>query len=183
MRKVLGVAALVMAMLPSQAFAQEEGKVGVTMGFPSGLGLLWHVTEDIAIRPELTFSWASSESDFGDSDGFGIGTGVSALFYLNRSDNLATYISPRYSFSRATTERRFDEDVPVIDPETETTSRSHAFSGSFGAQYFLGSRFSVFGEVGLTYLRSSSDSEFGEDPTSSTFGTRSQVGVVLYLSR
>jgi opacity protein-like surface antigen len=181
MRKVLGVVALTMALLPSPAFAQEEGKIGVTMGFPTGLGVLWHVTENIAIRPELTFSWSSSDSDFGDSDGFGIGTGLSALFYLNRSDNLATYVTPRYSFTRATTERRFEPDVPVIDPETETTSRSHTFSGSFGAQYFLGSRFSIFGEAGLSYMRTSSDSDFGSDPTSSTFGTRSQVGVVLYF--
>lgn len=181
MRKVLGVLAVVLAMVPSSALAQEKGKIGVTMGFPSGIGLLWHVTDDIAIRPELTLSWSSSESDFGDSDGFGIGTGISALFYLKRSDNLATYFTPRYSFVHSSTERRFEPELPVIDPETESSSNSHTFSGSFGAQYFLGSRFSIFGEVGLSYLHSSSDSDFGSDPTASAFGTRSQVGVVLYF--
>ena len=181
MRKLVGVVALLVAMLPSQASAQEKGKIGVTMGYPSGIGLLWHVTENIAIRPELTLSWSSSESDFGDSDGFGIGTGISALFYLKRSDNLATYFTPRYSFVHSSTERRFEPALPVIDPETESTSSSHSFSGSFGAQYFLGSRFSIFGEVGLNYVHTSADSDFGSDPTSSAFGTRSQVGVVLYF--
>jgi hypothetical protein len=181
MRKLPGVLACVMALMPSQALAQEEGRIGVTMGFPSSVGILWHATENIAIRPEFSFAWSSSESEFGDSDGFGFGTGISAIVYTSRSDNLATYFSPRYSFTRTTNERRF-EGEQFIEPLIESTTRSHTFSGSFGAQYFLGSRFSVFGELGLAYSRTSSKADVSTDePTASNFGTRSGVGVVFYF--
>lgn len=181
MRTLLGVVVCALAMVPSQALAQEEGRIGVTMGYPSAVGVLWHVTEDVAIRPEFTFSWSSSESGFGESDGFSLGTGISALFYTSRSDSLATYFSPRYSFARTNTQRTFEGDE-FIEPEIETTARGHAFSGSFGAQYFLGSRFSMFGELGLTYSRSKASTDLNDDESkSSSFGLGSNIGVVLYF--
>lgn len=181
MRKLLGVLACVAAMLPSQALAQEEGKIGVTMGFPSSVGVLWHVTENVAVRPEFSLSWSSSESEFAESDGFGFGSGVSVLFYMSRSENLATYFSPRYSFTRTATESRY-EGAQFIEPVIESTNRTHSFGGSFGAQYFLGSRFSVFGELGLSYARSRAESDVtASEPTGSSVSTRSGVSIVLYF--
>ena len=37
------------------ALAQEE-KVGLTMGYPTAVGVLWQVSDLVAIRPE--FTWA-----------------------------------------------------------------------------------------------------------------------------
>ena len=85
MRLVTLVAAVSLCPATS-AFAQEKGKVGLTMGYPSAVGFIFHVTDKIAIRPEVNFASSSTEieSDLisASSDSFTIGTGVSALFYL-----------------------------------------------------------------------------------------------------
>jgi len=101
-------------------------------------------------------------------------TGLSALFYLRRWDNLATYVSPRYSFSRSS--QSFDGTFFIVD---EATSKTHLVSGSFGAQYWLGDRFSAFGELGLAYSRNRPG---GDSPRrASSFGSRSSVGIVFYF--
>ena len=35
------------------ANAQDNPRVGLTMGYPTSIGVLWHVTDRIAIRPEI----------------------------------------------------------------------------------------------------------------------------------
>ena len=55
-------------------------------------------------------------------------------------------------------------------------------AGSFGAQYAMGSKFSVFGEVGLGYSRSiSPTSSIYSKTTSTTWSTRTGVGVIVYF--
>ena len=77
---------------------------------------------------------------------------------------------------------------------TGTSGHANFVSGSFGAQYALGRRFSVFGELGLGFSRTTtsptpsstsiaaggSTSIVGTS-SSSTLGTRSGAGVVLYF--
>jgi hypothetical protein len=181
MRKLLAVGVLAVLAVPAPARAQEKGKVGITMGYPAAVGVLWHATENIAIRPEFTFSFSSADSDTGESDGSAVSVGVSALFYISRSDNLATYVSPRYSYLHSTSEAEF-EGPQFIEDSIESSTNGHAFAGSFGAQYFLGTRFSVFGELGLSYGRTTrSTDRLDDEPRASTFGLASNVGVVLYF--
>ena len=78
-------------------------------------------------------------------DGFQIGAGLSGLIYVGRWDELRTYVSPRFSYSRTRT------SGTSTGSSSEITSRSYLTSGSFGAQYSLGRRFGVFGEIGLAY--------------------------------
>ena len=167
------VTALVLT-LPTAASAQEAGKVGITMGFPGSVGVLWHASENVALRPEFAFGFSSSEDEDSDIDGSSFSTGLSALFYLRRWDDLATYISPRYSFSRST--QSFDGPVFIED---EVTSRSHLVSGSFGAQYWMGDRFSAFGELGVAYSRNRPGDDSPRRAWS--FGSRSSVGIVFYF--
>ena len=180
------LAVLTFCLGPSSVVAQETGKVGLTMGFPGSIGVLWHATDNLAVRPEISFSWSSSEIGSSESDVSTFSTGASVLFYLRKWENLATYASPRYAFARTTS-----SSDAAFGGESERTSRSHLFSGSFGAQYWLGQRFSAFGELGLAYQRSSSDSnidvppgfpiDFSTEFTSTSFGTRSFAGVVFYF--
>jgi hypothetical protein len=165
------VTALVLTLAPAPAAAQEAGKAGLSMGFPGSVGVLWHATPNLALRPELAFSFSSTEDDDSSVDSRSFGTGLSALFYLRRWDNLATYVSPRYAFTRSN--QSFDG--PFL--EDELTTSTHLLSGSFGAQYWLGDRFSAFGELGLAYSRPTGDG----DRSAWSFGTRSAVGVVFYF--
>ena len=36
------------------ASAQGAGKTGVTMGYPASIGVIWHASDKVAIRPELS---------------------------------------------------------------------------------------------------------------------------------
>ena len=185
MRKLINgiVLASALAFVPAApAAAQEKGKVGMTFGSPASVGILWHATEKLAIRPEFGFSWNSSDSGTFETDSVTFTTGVSALFYLARWDDLSAYVSPRYSYNRTSTEST-TSTVPVIDPDQERVIGAHVFSGSFGAQYWFGTRFSAFGEFGLSYGWSKNEvvSFLTSELESKSLGTRTAAGFVFYF--
>ena len=164
------------------AHAQDDPRVGLTMGYPTSVGVLWHISGRVAIRPEIDFFRSTLTTEGTGPLGpvsskltsRGIRPGVSALIYVNRVDQLRTYVSPRFTFTSS-------DSSDSNQPESSTWLAS----GSVGAQHQLGSRFAVFGELGLEYSRFKT--EFSVLPGLSTttrtsrIGTRSGVGVVLYF--
>ena len=165
------------------ASAQDAHVFGVTMGYPASVGVLWQVTDGLALRPELSFAHISSEIEnespiIGDSstDGNAVSVGLSALFYLAKWDMTRAYVVPRYAYSKTTT----SIEGPFAGLDRDQTSNGHVFGVSFGAQHALGERFSLYGELGLQYDRSTTETATTE-LRRSTFGTRSGVGVVLYF--
>jgi hypothetical protein len=177
-------AGLFLVLLPAAAGAQDKGRAGVTMGYPGTVGVLWHVSENVALRPEFQFSYTSSESSTPDlglsssSHGWSIAPGASALFYLKRFDNLRTYLSPRFTFSRSTS----SFESGSFGTAATSTNRSYGGSGSFGAQYSPGDRFSVFAEAGLGVTRTTGRSGQSSTRTSGHQWTlRTGVGAVLYF--
>ena len=164
------------------AFAQEAGSVGVTMGYPS-LGVLWRASDRVAIRPEFSFAGSSSESDSSsfevESEGWAFGTGASVLFTLSKSDNLRTYIGPRFTYTRTSASN--ESSGFVMTAESTTTNHGVGGAGLFGAEYSLGRRFAVFGELGLGFSRSSTAlSNSNAKVTGFSWGTRTGVGVIFF---
>jgi hypothetical protein len=165
----------------SIAGAQEAGKAGISIGYPSAIGVLWHATETIAIRPDFTFTHSSSDT----ASGWAYGTNISVLFYLKKYDNVRTYVSPRFSYSyNSTTSKPTASTLPgttTPSPITITGSTTGGV-GTFGVQAWTGSHFSVFGEVGFGFTHRSTDSglaglgKFKSD----AWGTSAGVGVVFY---
>ncbi|HET7694579.1 MAG TPA: outer membrane beta-barrel protein [Vicinamibacterales bacterium] len=156
------------------ASAQERGDVGITMGFPASIGVLWHATDTVAIRPDLSFS--GSSTDPGDSSSWTLGTGVSALIYMGEAENVRTYFSPRLTYQRSS----FSVET-AIGGDTTRTANAWGVSGSFGAQYTPNRRFGVFGEVGFSYSRLKTDTvAFSTEGTAHGWGTRAGIGVVFY---
>ena len=170
-----------LSLSTAPAYAQEQGQVGLVMALPTDLGVIWHVSDNIAVRPEINFSFGSSE---GEIDGFDADTSrrgfsfeTSVLFYLDAADSVRTYFSPRVGFDWTTT----DDDDSVLDASGDGIE----VSVSYGAQYTPVRRFSVFGEIGLEYARSSLTVDVGAgevETRSSGWGPRSQVGVILYFN-
>ena len=152
------------------------------MGYPTAVGVLWHVTDRVAIRPEIDFSRQSVSSAGNtplgplteESTTTVIRPGLSALFYLTRQEDLRLYISPRVAYTAT-------ESSESVAGSTST----YLVSGSFGAQHRLGSRFAVFGELGVEYSRSRFDlsalSLFATTTRRSSITTRSGAGIVLYF--
>lgn len=163
------------------ARAQDTGRVGLTTGYPASIGILWHVFERVAVRPEVSFTRnsSSSESSLIDAatDFSSLGTEVSVLFFSPERDKLRLYLAPRFAYSRTTG----TSDV------SESTADTYSIAGVFGGHYALGRRFAVFGEAGFQYAHTTGSVTSSLSPalhTSSTtdsVGTRTGIGVVLYF--
>jgi hypothetical protein len=187
----------------THASAQERGQVGLTMGYPAAIGIAWHATDRFGIKLETNFLTTSSELESGplrsdrEVESHSLGFAAAGLFYLGRSDNVSTYFSPRFAYSRTTSELEGADGfvfpvellpglpmLPILPREIRTESTSRAVAGSFGAQYSPNRRFSVFGELGLNYTSAEEESSsfLSSETERSSFGVRSAVGVILYFN-
>lgn len=144
-RIALIVSLLVVAFAPV-ASAQDKGKVGLVVGYPTTAGVLWQVSDRIAIRGEGSFSWSSSKTEqppdnssstftFNDSSttvtfgGGSIGAtqeshsvsgsvGISALITLTKTDELRTYIAPRVALAMARSTTTIEYDLSRFSSPT-----------------------------------------------------------------
>jgi hypothetical protein len=195
-------AALLLVGVGGSANAQEQGQVGVNMSTGSSVGVVWQMSDRIAIRPEL--AWNRSNTDSTSSISFGISPGgptlvsttttsskstgvapeLNVLFSLGTSDNVRTYLGAGYLYNRQTqtatsvTTAPLNTgfvQVPPRNPETrtiETTSAGHSGIAFFGAQYTPHRRIGVFGEVGVRYTRTR---PLTREPAAADLGVTSSV--------
>lgn len=178
--RALLMAAIGLLLVPLAAAAQERGRIGVTMGYPTAAGLIWHATGRIAVRPEITFSQTTSKVDITLPNASTerttrlLGAGASLLWYFGSSDgNVRPYLSPRFIYNRVSSDD--DDDEPA-----GTTS----IGGSFGVQYTPGPRIGLFGELGAnrTHTERTQASPILTATSSTTsWSTRSAVGVIFYF--
>lgn len=183
MKRVAFAFVVVVLFLARPSAAQQSGQAGLTVGFPGSIGMVWHASKTIAVRPDFSFNRTESEGEAPstvETSSWRAGFGVSALFYAGSiRDKVRTYVSPRFGYSRTNVES---------DSSSFLTFGSHVnsydYSGSFGVQYSASTRFSVYGEAGVTYGRSESTAEapaFGKT-TGSSLASRAGVGIILYLN-
>lgn len=179
---VVGLVALVLA--PAGAAAQERGQTGLVMGFPGTLGFIWHASDSIAFRPEINFTHTSSESESSilglssSAENDALQLAGSMLWYRGTIDNVRTYFVPRVAYLRSSSESS-GSAAPV-------TAHGFAVQASFGAQYAPVRRFSVFGELGYGFSRTSTKlSSFisTNRTTNRTWSARSVVGVIVYFGK
>ena len=160
-----------------------DHRVGITMGYPTSVGVVFELSDRVWLRPEFSFSVGTSEGSASgisgtSSDVWTVGIGVSALFYLKNWDALRTYVAPRFAYTRGTT--TVDS---AFGGDSDLTSEGFTLNGLFGAQYAFHPRFSVFGEVGVGYTSTEtrlSPPVDGKTETNS-FGTRTGVGVIFFF--
>ena len=140
--------ALWVSCTASSLHAQERGQVGLTMGYPPAVGLVWHVTDLVAVRPEISFTSSASDPTSipvlgtSTSSSSTLGVGVSALFYLWKWDALRAYVAPRFTYSRLdgsserTTQMLTFPSLSTVTTTTttETTLTTESYVGLFGAQ-------------------------------------------------
>lgn len=188
-RRWLTLAVLLTSVCAGRAGAQEGGQVGVAMGYPASVGVTWHASDRIAIRPEVNVSFSSGDSAASTgsvvttSSATTVGVGVSGLFYVAGKDELQMYISPRFTYGRNSSST---ESAPG-GSRSENTSDNYSLAGSFGAQYALGKRFAVFGEVGVVYawqtssFSSTAANVIGNESTGRSVSTRTAAGVIVYF--
>jgi hypothetical protein len=171
---------LSLVLVPAIGSAQERPAVGLTMGFPTAAGLIWHATDRIALSPAITFVQVTSKVDATlpnastESTSRSLGLGARLLWYLGASDHdVRPYLSPAVVYDRATSDDEDEEPVGLL-----------TVSGSVGVQYTPSPRVGLFGEVGLGRARTERTSSFPSITVTSsvtTWSIRSAVGVVFYL--
>ncbi len=205
MRRVaiaIGFAAVVLA--GRDAAAQEAGRVGITMGYPSSFGIVWHISDRIAIRPAISLARASIENEdevasslLGplitesgsrtETDSWSIGVDLSALFYVGEWDNVRAYVAPAYNYSHTSSELEISLPRPVGTTSLDTTVNTQGVRGTVGVQFTPHRHFAIYGETGIEYRWSETDFEDGllslvsRESTGNTLGTRSGVGVIFYF--
>ena len=195
MRLIAAGTVLAILLTGRPAAAQAAGDVGITMGYPVAVGVVWHVTDAIAVRPDVSMTWTSSESvnttvlpvpglppvtSTSTVDAWNTAVGLSALFYVQTVDRLRIYLVPRAAYLRSSQ----DLETGGLTSALDTTSNGYLVSGSVGAQVAAHDRFSIFGELGMQYSSQRSDASFSTSRSENenrTVGLRSAVGVTLYF--
>jgi hypothetical protein len=166
----------VVTLFAGAATAQEK-TVGLVVGYPADVGVLWQTAERVALRADLGFNLSGFES----SSAFGFTSasltpsmvtttsktatatfGLSALVTLRNQDNLRLYLAPGGAIQlvRHSVETEFEGgSLPAAtfpaEGEASDTTRGHQFQLMFGGQYRLRDRVAIFGETGLVYQTSS----------------------------
>jgi opacity protein-like surface antigen len=158
------------------------------VGLSGSFGLVWNVSEKVALRPEFYLAIASGRADASSltsgsaSSSTRWSVGASALFYVHRRDNLSAYLSPLFSYSRS---KSNIEEGSGMQMSSDNTMSGYFASVSLGLQYALNRRFGVFGEVGIGYsnqrARSSSHDVVSPGSSYHAWGTRTAVGAVWYF--
>jgi hypothetical protein len=158
---------------PASVFAQDTASSGLVISTPgSVIGAIWRVSDSVAIRPEISVSISKSDNGNGtERTNRSLIPGVSVLMDAKRWDAVRTYVAARYTYERETS------DVTTPVGTNEGSQSFHGITGSIGAELTAHRRFGVFGEVGLGYSRLSDDAP----GSAQSFGTRTNVGVILYF--
>lgn len=103
--------ALLGSFAASTATAQQKGQVGVAFESGPAIGIVWHVSDNVALIPEVSFSryWSEYESSLfrsspysSSAKSWSVGFGLGTRFYIRRQDELGIYVGPQYEYSRNT---------------------------------------------------------------------------------
>ena len=62
-RIVCGAGLVLAGLMTTPVAAQEKGDMGLTISAPSAIGVIWHVSEKVAVRPEVSFSFSETDGD------------------------------------------------------------------------------------------------------------------------
>jgi hypothetical protein len=146
--------------------AQDTSHVSLVIG-QRGPGVLVSVSDNAAIRADVTFSRASS----GDFHSQTETVGLSGLLYLGRWDALRSYVGPRVSYSHSSS-------------SGSSTAKQWSGQAFFGTEYALSRRFGLFGETGLSYTRTSNShvgitGEITSIPAATSWSTTENIGVLF----
>ncbi len=186
--------ASVALVLASPAAAQEVGQKGIVVAAPTSAGLVWQVTDKLAVRPLISFAWMSNgldDIDLGnvvtpggivelpslslaaDRSNYLVRLDFSVLWTVAKSEGLRVYLAPSIAHRWASS--LLDNDALEV-------------GGAFGMHYNVTKRFGVFGETGVRVDRSTQEFDFtnylieGSLKRSTTsVGSQSKVGVTFFF--
>jgi hypothetical protein len=196
MRTCFALALLAGLLIAAPASAQTDRKVGITLGYPARVGVLWHVTGRFSLRPEIGWSFGTTESEIDFTSGTGLPPrtstiegdnwlatiGLSVPFTVKSWDALRVTLVPSYRYTQQTSTSVSSFFVggalPTISTR-ETITYEHSGGAAFGVQFTPHQRFAIFGETGLQYT--SAGTRDADRFRLRAFGTEGVLGAVFYF--
>ena len=153
---------------PTLARAQENGRIALTVSTPADLGVLWHISDRVGVRPEIN---ASHSRTTGTSAILGAALSTSLLLYTSSAGATRTYLAPRLS-------------ARLTFQETAQDQVFWAAGLSFGAQHrFDRARLMVFAEGGVQASWFERALGLGGNVSATQWSTRTAIGLGWYPGR
>src|SRR5262245_43154640 len=135
--KILATTCVVVVLTAASAFAQERGQVGIAMGAPSNVLVIWHATDRVAVVPKISFSNNSTDSRIESqltingvvvttttitvaSDAWAASPGFDLRFRVGRWDTVSAYVAPGYTYLRSSTTTVTTTSSPFATVPSET---------------------------------------------------------------
>jgi len=185
MRRNLIPLLVALALGGSSVYAQEKSaspRFGLT--FPS-LGVIWHITDNVAFVPNVTLArnwstYSSTQSELKTTTN-SVGVTAGLRFYTNNWKGMRFYLSPSYGFSRNGSDTSQSGSTGLSG---SGTTRSHSVGGAWGVQYAVTDRISFFGDIGARYSHStleSSDQPSAGSSNGNFVSTVGTWGLIVYL--
>ncbi|HEY3884676.1 MAG TPA: hypothetical protein VGL62_05675 [Vicinamibacterales bacterium] len=127
-------ALVAIVLCASTASAQDPSKIGITMGYPASVGILWNASNTIAIRPTIDFAGTSAtESGVATSTDRSVTLGADVLFYVRKYDRLRTYVAPHVDYAHGSNRSQPTADGSAISGNSSAVGSLPPTSGSSNA--------------------------------------------------
>ncbi len=185
-------------LLPAEEKESAKPRFGLT--FPN-IGVIWRFTDKIAFLPDVALgrNWGTLNSSLasdasqglsnGDNHSYSVTVNAGLRFYLREWKGMNFYLTPRYSYGYTHTDNsNFSSGTTANSSVSQ--NRSHAVSGSWGLEYAITKRLSIFGDIGARYSRANSDISTQIAPPTSAYSSRQKInsvstigtwGLIVYL--
>ena len=157
-------------LTPGVAAAQDSGKVGLVASTGPDVGVIWNITERIAILPTIGFTYLSTSSRLFNleplerDDSLNVALHLAAQLTLAEPGAFRLFVSPSYGKTWSTA-------------GTLVSESNYTLGGAFGARYALNDRFSLFGETGILYRNTALEPVIPDAPFDIDLGRTTIWGV------
>jgi hypothetical protein len=180
MRLSTTAAVLLMLALAPTATAQEP-RLGLTVAYPTGVGVIWRVSERLALRPEFTLGYSNEIDDqFANvrANAWRFGVALSGVVSIVRDGPRHLYAAPYYEFQRRYTTA--SQTVSYGDPddffattrfallEVKPRTNEHSIGGIVGFEFRIKDRYGLFVEGGAAHRNSRRSATMPEVPANSS---------------
>ncbi|MBS1912253.1 MAG: hypothetical protein JST22_09735 [Bacteroidetes bacterium] len=152
---------------PSLLRAQDAGRIGIiaTALGSTSVGVIWHVSTDVALRPAITMNdnsvTVSSQSPGGPffqnegSSQWNVGGEITLNCYLVRSGAIAPYVMAGGGYSAGKTTQDTHQRIGGSDTVLTISQASNmaSLSAGIGVQYALAGQLHLVAEITAAYSR------------------------------
>ncbi len=188
MKKIIIASALMLAATTSSFGAVKGGKIGVDFAYNGGIsalalngtavGVWWHLTDTIALRPGVGFTSGTTTST-NTTTGVSTETKVSQFnfhvslpIYLAKLNLVDLYVAPEFSYASTST----------TVGATSVSGSGLGVAAALGLQVAINDQLHIFGELGGGYTSTEGTSGTTQTKVSGITTARTAVGAIFYFN-